>query len=269
LLSAACLLSAALAAAARADDLTLEQLAEAPNKHTGKPLSFDKVKLSGKLIKHTGLWCLKLTGPEGTTFSAAVSFSPDKLGTFFVSEDIADRLRDDLKEDDEYTVKFTCQVAKKKLSGSEAWLAEVSDIGFYQDGKIVKVINAKTPPSGKPPTLERLNEAPKKYDGKMLALDKVKLGGKMIKHTGLPCLKVTAPDGTSVSAAVNFAGGITFVVSDKLADKLKTKLKEDDEYEVKLTFKVSKKKLSGSDAWLAEVSEIGFYKDGVIKDTVK
>jgi hypothetical protein len=262
----------AISAAACAEEVPVEKVSEAPAKFKGQTLTFDKLKLSGKLIKHTGLQCLKITTPDGTTYGAAVSFLP-MMNTFFVSEAIADRLLDDLDEDQEYPVKLTCKVYKKKFPaiGAEAWVAEVSELSFYKDDKIAKVVNEKSPRSGKAPTLARVLDAPQKYAGQQLAFDKLKLAGKMIKHTGLYCLKITGEDGTEIGAAVSFAGGLAFFVPDRLADKLSRKLKEDDEYPVKVTCKVYKKKFPaiGSEAWLAEVSEVGFYDGDKIKETIK
>jgi hypothetical protein len=259
--------------AAQAEDVAVEKVAESPAKFKGQKLTFGKMKLAGKMIKHTGLYCLKLTSPEGSEYGAAVSFLPTSLSTFFVQDAIADRLLDEFKEDDEYTVKITCTVYKKKFPaiGAEAWLAEVSEVGLYKDDKIAKVINAKSPRSGKAPSLARVLEAPQKYAGQKLVFDKIKVAGKMIKHTGLYCLKISSEDGTEIGAAVNFAGGLAVFAPERLADKLSRRMKEDDEYTVKITCKVSKKKFPaiGAEGWLAEVSEIGFYEDEKIKDVVK
>jgi RNA polymerase sigma factor (sigma-70 family) len=248
---------------------TLERLVEAPQKFNGQTLTFDKVKLAGKMIKHTGVWCLKITDEEGTSVGAAVAF----VGgiTFMVSEEIADRLRDDLNEDKEYVVKLTCKVSKKKFvsEGAEAWMAEVSQLDFYADGKVTKTIDAKSPRSGKAPTLERVVEAPPKFNGQTLVFDKVKLGGKMIKHSGVWCMQITSEDGgTVVGASVSFGRGMAFAAPDKLAERIMREIKEGNEYTVKVTAKVSKKKFP-DEAWIAEVSQVEFYRDDKIVKSIK
>jgi hypothetical protein len=252
----------------------MEKVSEAPAKYSGQTLVFDQVKLAGKMIKHTGLYCLKVTSPEGTDFGAAVSFRPTTLHTFFVPDALADRLLDDLNEDQEYTVRLTGRVYKKKFPalGAESWVAEVSRIDFYDGDKVVRTMTATSPRSGKAPSLERVNEAPQKYAGQTLVFDHVKLGGKIIKHTGLNCLKVTGADGSpEISAAVAFTGGLTLFVPDRLEEKLEKEMKEEEEYTVKLTCRVYKRKFPaiGSEAWVGEVSRIDFYEGEAIKKVVR
>ncbi len=53
-----------------------------------------------------------------------------------------DKLEKEIKEDNEYTVKLTCKLSKKKFVniGSEAGIAEVTQIEFYKDGKVAKTL---------------------------------------------------------------------------------------------------------------------------------